>query len=498
MNAYEKKQSNLLLTLFSMLFSKRPTLPNRVFLSQLPARRLQSVRFCCQAICYVVLFLAAILLGLRPAIAETGNFPLYPSIKANVAFWESIYGRYTTQQAVLHDMDDLNIVYAVIELMDPKLPMGRQINEQRIKQAKSEVQAALGSLAAGNAPRTATEMHVAEVFPRSSRASYRQAVDNVRAQIGQKDRFYEGVVRSGRYMPYIRLVLQGEGLPLELAYLPHVESSFNPSAGSKAGAYGLWQFTRSTGKQYLTINSLVDERFDPYTSTRAAAKFLKENHDALQSWPLAMTAYNYGRAGMVRALEAHGSYEAIFQSYNQGYFKFASRNFYSEFLAAMRVAKRLERDASVPKDRPISTKTYNLRKEATFTSLARKHQMTKEEFAQLNPALQEKVLNGSRKVPANFPVRIPTNKGTYRQQEATSDISVRGMQIGKEMGEAVGSKGKGTVSLFHYTVRKGDTLYGIARRFGVTKEAVLQANNKGGANPIRVGDTLIIPVQRHP
>ena len=90
----------------------------------------------------------------------------------------------------------------------------------------------------------------------------------------------------------------------------------------------------------MTTTQLIDERADPYVATQAAAQVLKDNYAALQSWPLALTAYNYGRAGMVRAAGEHGSYENIFNSYSQGYFKFASRNFYSEFLAAMRVAKR--------------------------------------------------------------------------------------------------------------------------------------------------------------
>ena len=69
--------------------------------------------------------------------------------------------------------------------------------------------------------------------------------------------FYAGLVRSGRYLPYIRKVLAAEHLPLELAYLPHVESSFNPKAGSKAGAYGLWQFTQGTGRRYMIIWVLI-------------------------------------------------------------------------------------------------------------------------------------------------------------------------------------------------------------------------------------------------
>ena len=117
-------------------------------------------------------------------------------------------------------------------------------------------------------------------------------------------------------------------MPEDLADLPHVESSFNIGAVSKAGASGIGQFTRSTGSQYMRINRHVDERTNPFVSTRAAAQLLKKNYEILGSWPLAITAYNYGTSGMMQSRSIHGSYENIFNKYREGYFKFASRNFY--------------------------------------------------------------------------------------------------------------------------------------------------------------------------
>ena len=142
--------------------------------------------------------------------------------------------------------------------------------------------------------------------------------------------------------------------------LLRVESSFNPRAFSKAGAAGLWQFTRGTGSDYLAVNALIDERYDPYAATDAAARLLKDNYKALGSWPLALTAYNYGRAGMLRAVRNHGSYEGIFTSYEGGSFKFAARNFYSEFIAAARVAKRLEAKSVITSYSIHYTKLYEL------------------------------------------------------------------------------------------------------------------------------------------
>ena len=165
------------------------------------------------------------------------------------------------------------------------------------------------------------------------------AAESVRSQTGQRERFLAGVIRSGAYIPAIKQVLRSYGLPEDLAYLPHVESSFNTAAYSKVGASGIWQFTKSTGKTYLRIDQAVDERSDPLIAAHAAAKYLKNSYNQLGTWPLALTSYKYGTAGTKRALNEKGSYERIFTEYNKGHFKFASRNFYAEFLAAKEIAR---------------------------------------------------------------------------------------------------------------------------------------------------------------
>lgn len=467
-------------------------------------------------------FFAALplLLPSGAALAAARDFPVYPCIKANVAFWEDIYSRYTTSQAVLHDSGDLSRVYGVVQLLDRGAPGATRLNEARTKLAKERIAAALDRLAAGHAPRTDEERRIARMFAGKSAAAYARAKENLRSQLGQKDSFEAGVIRSGRYLPYIRQVLAARGLPAELAYLPHVESSFNPRAGSKAGAYGLWQFTRGTGQDYLTINSLVDERFDPFASSRAAAQFLQENYEVLGTWPLALTAYNYGRAGMQRALETHGSYEAIFQDYAQGYFKFASRNFYSEFLAAVRVAQRLEKTLEM--ETPMWVRGYRLTEETSIEGLCAKHKLSREDFVRLNPALQAPVLEGKRKAPVNYLVRLPGVAGLQTPAKQTvaaarepavterpTTTVVPAARRAPPVRQGLGNMGSMTessvhagvmsaprIEYFHYTVVPGDTLSGIAARFGASKEHILRANGKGPDNPVRVGDRLRIPTRR--
>ncbi|MCL1979594.1 MAG: lytic transglycosylase domain-containing protein, partial [Proteobacteria bacterium] len=229
----------------------------------------------------------------------------------------------------------------------------------------------------------------------------------IRLQLGQSDRFYEGVLRSGKYLAQFKQMFVSQGLPPQLAYLPHVESSFNLKAGSKAGAAGLWQFTRSTGKEYMTINELVDERYDPYIATQAAAQMLKGNYEQLKTWPLALTAYNHGRAGMLRAVREVGSYENIFRSYDQGAFKFASRNFYSEFLAAVRVATRLGSNPRLPFERPEKTRVVRLTQDMPVNQLWTLYGVSADNFSRLNPAILSPVLKGEQAVPQGYLVRLP-------------------------------------------------------------------------------------------
>jgi len=416
------------------------------------------------------------------------QFPLYPCINANVKFWEEVYSRYSTRQGILHDIDDLSRIYAVIDLEDWEVPGSAKINSERIKHEKNRIDTILANLESGEKPTTLEERKIAALFSQQRHTTYQEARDNIRLQIGQKDRFYEGLIRSGKYIAQFKSFFVSQGLPAELAYLPHVESSFNPKAYSKAGAAGLWQFTRSTGRDYLTINENVDERYDPYLATQAAAKLLKENYAQLETWPLALTAYNYGRAGMVRAVNEHGNYENIFKSYSQGYFKFASRNFYSEFLAATRVAKRLAADSRVPYERPEATTTLRLKEDTPIARLRSSFRVSPQEFTRLNAALLEPVLNGQKSVPKGYLVRLPANKQAQALQSK--------MKTGKENSTPEVTTQKRiepSKSISSYTVQRGDTLSSIARQFQLSPKTLLAANCRNGLAEIRIGEKLIIP-----
>ncbi len=325
------------------------------------------------------------------ATVNNRNFPVYPAIQANVDFWEKIYTRYSTSEAVIHDSHDLTKIYGVIPIVDYLLPGARQFNEPILEIAKLRCCAILTHLAKGIPPVSKEERQIAAMYKGAGKSQLLKARESIRVQIGQKERFRAGVIRSGAYLKEIKRIFRSYNLPEELAYLPHVESSFNPDAYSKAGASGLWQFTRTTGKEYMRIDHIIDERQDPIIATHAAAKFLKRNHSVLGNWPLALTAYNYGTSGMARAKKDKGSYEKIFQDYQEGYFKFASRNFYPEFLAALRAAKKLENNPSLRRHKPAPTTTVLLKKRASRYPLKT-----------LNPAIRPSLSQGKKQLPDGY------------------------------------------------------------------------------------------------
>jgi membrane-bound lytic murein transglycosylase D len=302
---------------------------------------------------------SALLLDFSYATSEP--FPVYPGIVANVRFWIDVYSKFPTTKGILHDSSDLSIIYSVIDLLPPEKHGAPKENAKRIKIAKEKYRKILEQMSENPASQNTETQEIAALFnPRANPPTYRKAMQNIRCQIGQRDRFEEGLTRSSPYVDKIKEIFRSNGMPEDLAYLPHVESSFNPKAYSKAGAAGIWQFTRSTGKKFMKVGRGIDERRDPIRSSKAAAQLLEQNYKILRSWPLAITAYNHGIAGLSKARKTKGSEEAIFSDYSTRRFKFASRNFYSEFLAARHVAINYAQyfgltEESLSRTDPVST-----------------------------------------------------------------------------------------------------------------------------------------------
>ncbi|MEN8200001.1 MAG: LysM peptidoglycan-binding domain-containing protein, partial [Thermodesulfobacteriota bacterium] len=378
---------------------------------------------------------------------------------------------------VVHDSNDLGIIYEVLPIFNSQLPGASKVNRPLFKGMKNKYVQILKRLGQGVPPRSRDEKRVAALFKGAGNKRLLQAADAVRVQVGQKDRFLEGVIRSGAYMDTIKKIFKKKGMPQDLAYLPHVESSFNLKAYSKFGASGIWQFTRSTGEQFLTINYMLDERQDPILASHAAAQFLKNNYLSLGSWPLAITAYNYGPAGMRRAKKAHGSYEKVFRHYRQGYFKFASRNFYSEFLAALRVAKKLEKSPGIRLDTPVKTTQFTLPAYLAIKDIYTHLQVSDATVRKLNPALREPVFQGKKYIPKGYTLNLPHSSA---QKKLVASLPKHTYH----------KKQKATK--FH-RVRAGDTAGRIAQKYGVSLTALRQVNGLDKNAAILVGQNLQIP-----
>ncbi|HLW70655.1 MAG TPA: lytic transglycosylase domain-containing protein [Candidatus Binataceae bacterium] len=265
------------------------------------------------------------------------SFPRPVAIEPNVKFWVDVFSSYGERDFVIHDRDNLWRVYQVMHIPGDGTPP-RDETEAIGDYLKVKYANILNHLATGQAPASPEERRVAALFQGEPLAAYALAAQNLRVQQGLRERFQEGLLRSRYYRPTMERIFRAAGLPPELVTLAEVESGFYSRAKSGAGAVGIWQFTRSTGREYMRITRYHDDRLNPTTETAAAAKLLRSNYEELGNWPLAITAYNYGTGGMAEASsEFHGDYAQIQRNYAGTHFGFASKNYYPEFLAALQV-----------------------------------------------------------------------------------------------------------------------------------------------------------------
>ena len=303
----------------------------------------------------------------------------------------------------------------------------------------------------------------------------------MRAQTGLRERFAEGLVIAGRYLPGIERVFTAERVPPILSRLPFVESMFVSRAHSKVGAVGAWQFMPATARLYLQMNSAVDSRTDTILAAEGAARMLRHDYEELRTWPLALTAYNHGRAGVARAVREVGTRDLgeIVQKYNSKRFGFASRNFYSEFVAAATVHSRsAELFPGVTPDPEVQFDQLEMAHFVSLLDLAQATGTDVDVLRGLNPALDADVFNGTLLLPKAYRLRVPA--GELARFEAA-------------YGSLPADRRRDSQTQAGYRVQKGDTVGGIARRFGTTVGAIQRANGLSRPDRIKVGQYLRIP-----
>ena len=350
----------------------------------------------------IVVFLALA----APAMAAGVDLP-NQGLESRVEFWKKVFTQYGKDDIIIHDRVHVNLIYDVV-------------SEDNIRSKTAAVEQALDDLRSNLDTREKLTLNAkqiqdaiaAEELPLSA-ATLDELRDNIHTQRGVKERFREGVIRSGRYVDAFQEVFEKEGVPAQVALLPLVESAFENRALSNAGAAGLWQFTRGTGRLYLRVTRKLDERLDPTKATRAAAHLLHDNYNALGSWPLAITAYNHGRAGMMRAQSEHGSeITSIINNYRGRLFGYASMNFYSEFLAAVDVYQNYQQyfgelvldkpsmKQGVAPSKPVQTAKaspadkYKVRKGDTLWEIAQRFGVSIRELMEMNDLRNQAIYAG--------------------------------------------------------------------------------------------------------
>lgn len=429
-----------------------------------------------RAIFGVLLSASVLFWSVAPAAGAGDPFARPAELEADIAFWRRIYTEVGTDGGLIHDPVDLSVVYQVMKFPADISPRERA---RQIEDTKKKYSRILDRLAQGAEGLSKEEERVRDLWPKGTRRSrFEQAAEEVRFQLGQSDRFLEGLVRSGAYMDHIAATFEKLGLPRELAALPHVESSFNTYAYSKVGAAGMWQFMRGTGRRFLRIDNVVDERLDPYRATEAAAKFLEQNYIVLGSWPLALTAYNHGTAGMRRAQEQMGTSDiaTIVRRYNSRTFGFASRNFYVAFLAALEIDADPERFFGPVKRSPVdNSRAVVMPKFVPASQIAAALDVDRDVLRKLNPSLLPSVWNGSRHVPRGFEFRVP----------ATVDLSAALNRLSAGYDSQVADT--------QHRVGAGETLSLIASRYGVGLKRLAELNELKQPYRIRVGQVLTLP-----
>lgn len=311
--------------------------------------------------------IVAVLALASPAVAERLELPKQ-GLENRIEFWKKVYTQYGENDVIIHDRVHVNVIYDVAA-------RGEQTSKiNAVQQLLDEIRDNLATPENLSAPALQVRDTMMANGLQVTAETLADLRENVHTQLGIKERFRDGVIRSGRYIQTFQDIFDREGLPSDLALLPLVESSYENRALSNAGAAGIWQFTRGTGRIYLTVNRKLDERLDPLKATRAAARLLLVNYNALGAWPLAITAYNHGRGGMLRAQSEVGTSEItkIISDYKGPLFGYASMNFYSEFIAAVEVYKNYQQYfGELALDRPSQSSPSTVRTAAKPAAKAR-------------------------------------------------------------------------------------------------------------------------------
>ncbi|MEW6683541.1 MAG: LysM peptidoglycan-binding domain-containing protein [Nitrospirota bacterium] len=364
-----------------------------------------------------------------------------------------------------------------------------------------------------------------------------------------RDKFELWLSRSGRYLPLMREIFRSHGLPEDLVFVALIESGFNPYAYSRARAVGPWQFMKGTGRKYnLRIDEWIDERRDPVKSTHAAAAYLKDLYAMFNSWPLALASYNAGEGRVGRAM-ARSKADDFWDLRSTHYLRPETRNYVPKFMAATIIAKNPEKYGfTLNYHEPLSFDQVTIDRPTDLKLIAKAAGVSYEAVKELNPELRQSVTpinydNYQLKLPSGTKTtfedafaKIPEweksvwVKHRVRRGETLASVArkygttvatlrdinhMKGSNIrvgatilvptgnSTDVAEADASPRTSISSAalvleeplaapkpFRYRVKRGDSLWSIAKRFNTSVADIRKWNGLGSKSTIRVGQRL--------
>jgi membrane-bound lytic murein transglycosylase D len=312
-------------------------------------------------------------------------------------------------------------------------------------------------------------MEVRDTFTYDMPIEWNERVENsiLYLQTVGRERFLTYLYRSGKYINLIKEILKEKNLPLDLAYLPLIESGFSPKARSWANAVGMWQFIPSTGRIYgLKSNWWYDEKRDFVKSTYAACDYLSKLYKEFGAWNLALAAYNCGEGGLNRAIKKYKT-----NNFWELNLRKQTYDYVPLYIAATIIAKNPEKyGLEVEYEKPIEFDTVIVDKPIDLKTIAEVLSVSVEEIRELNPELLRDVTPPQYR---SYPLRVPVNtKEVFAQRY--SELPTK------------------TLYTMH-KVRKGETVSGIAKKYGVSPFNIIQANSLSRKYRIYPGQILKIP-----
>jgi len=287
--------------------------------------------------------------------------------------------------------------------------------------------------------------------------------------------FARWLARSSRYLPMIKEEFAKAGLPQDLAYLPMIESGFNTTVSSRASAVGTWQFMRATGKSYgLAVNDYVDERCDPVKSTKAAVAYLSNLYKEFDSWHLAVAAYNAGE-GRIRKAMKQSDTDDFWEIAQSQYIHSETKLYVPQLIAAIMIAKNPEKYGfdDIDYDEPLEYETVRVPRGTPIKAVALACNLPDEEILVLNRHLSRAITPPTE---ADYPLRVPPGKKELVDKNLPK---VRQVEV---------------IEFKDHTVKRGETLTTIRKKYKLSKTTLLKANNLERER-LSLGQHLRIPYQ---